>query len=182
MIQTRNWTSYKDNEGGTFGLRYKYTLKQWEEQAMEWRFGCGFDLEDLSVLDDEENQYLAFLRTMTDNQLINYISDMWNIDIKETTWLEVGVHCLYHILYDDFIPVCIKEIRLDENNSPIVIVINEDDSTDNGEEYTCYDISKLIIATDKKCPKCGDILYTSDIPNYDYLCIPCDENFYECEV
>lgn len=34
----------------------------------------------------------------------------------------------------------------------------------------------------KECPKCGCILYTSDLPQYDYICPECDENFYKCEV
>ena len=38
------------------------------------------------------------------------------------------------------------------------------------------------ITTNKKCPKCRRILYLSDLPQYDYVCTNCDENFYECEV
>lgn len=29
----------------------------------------------------------------------------------------------------------------------------------------------------KKCPKCGKQLYLSDLPQYDYVCPWCDENF-----
>ena len=36
--------------------------------------------------------------------------------------------------------------------------------------------------TDKVCPICGSKLYLSDLPQYDYVCAECDENFYECEV
>ena len=36
--------------------------------------------------------------------------------------------------------------------------------------------------TDKKCPKCGKILYLSDLSEYDYLCTDCRENYFECEV
>ena len=32
------------------------------------------------------------------------------------------------------------------------------------------------------CPKCGDRLFLSDCPQYDYVCFNCDENFYKCEV
>jgi TusA-related sulfurtransferase len=39
-----------------------------------------------------------------------------------------------------------------------------------------------VIVTDKRCPKCGRTLYLSDLPQYDYVCTYCDENFYECEV
>ena len=36
--------------------------------------------------------------------------------------------------------------------------------------------------TDKECPHCGCFLFKSDLPQYDYVCAECDENFYECEV
>ena len=36
--------------------------------------------------------------------------------------------------------------------------------------------------THKECPHCGDDLYLSDLPQYDYVCVQCDENFYESEV
>lgn len=38
------------------------------------------------------------------------------------------------------------------------------------------------LKTDKKCPRCGKILYLSDLPEYDYLCTDCRENYFECEV
>ena len=36
--------------------------------------------------------------------------------------------------------------------------------------------------TNVKCHKCGSYLYLSDLPQYDYVCYECDENFFECEV
>ena len=36
--------------------------------------------------------------------------------------------------------------------------------------------------TDKKCPHCGKQLIESDLKDYEYLCINCDENFYKIEV
>lgn len=38
------------------------------------------------------------------------------------------------------------------------------------------------ITTDKHCPKCGELLLKSDLPQYNYVCPLCDENFYDCEV
>lgn len=35
---------------------------------------------------------------------------------------------------------------------------------------------------DKKCPHCGEELIISDLKDYKYLCLKCDENFYEIEV
>ena len=38
------------------------------------------------------------------------------------------------------------------------------------------------IKTKKICPRCAKRLFTSDIPEYSYLCTNCDENFYKFEV
>lgn len=38
------------------------------------------------------------------------------------------------------------------------------------------------ITTNKRCPKCGELLLKSDLPQYNYVCPLCDENFYGCEV
>lgn len=38
------------------------------------------------------------------------------------------------------------------------------------------------ITTNKHCPKCGELLLKSDLPQYEYVCSLCDENFYDCEV
>ena len=35
--------------------------------------------------------------------------------------------------------------------------------------------------TNKKCFRCGTNLLKSDLKGYKYLCIECDENFYEFE-
>lgn len=36
--------------------------------------------------------------------------------------------------------------------------------------------------TGRECPHCGCFVFKSDLPQYDYVCVECDENFYECEV
>ena len=36
--------------------------------------------------------------------------------------------------------------------------------------------------TDKDCPRCGCSLYLSDLPQYEYVCPECDENFFNIEV
>ena len=45
-------------------------------------------------------------------------------------------------------------------------------------------LEKFISAcwTNKKCPRCEEWLFCSDVEGYDYVCVKCDENFYECEV
>lgn len=32
------------------------------------------------------------------------------------------------------------------------------------------------------CPHCKGTLYYSDLPQYEYVCPNCDENFFECEI
>lgn len=55
----------------------------------------------------------------------------------------------------------------------------------------CVDVEEVISMLDDVimacttgaiCPKCGGNLFLSDLPQYDYVCFNCDENFYECEV
>ncbi len=36
--------------------------------------------------------------------------------------------------------------------------------------------------TDKECPHCGGSLYLSDLPQYEYVCPECEENFFNIEV
>lgn len=38
------------------------------------------------------------------------------------------------------------------------------------------------LLTNKLCPHCKAFLYLSDLPDYNYVCPFCYENFYECEV
>lgn len=35
--------------------------------------------------------------------------------------------------------------------------------------------------TNRKCFRCCTRLVISDLPQYDYLCLQCDENFFYCE-
>ena len=36
--------------------------------------------------------------------------------------------------------------------------------------------------TSAVCPKCGKLLYTSDVEGYGFVCKECDENFYTMEL
>lgn len=60
--------------------------------------------------------------------------------------------------------------------------------------YKCYDEENEVkakelkkelykkYATHKHCPRCGSQLLVSDLKQYKYLCLNCDENFYGIEV
>jgi acetyl-CoA carboxylase beta subunit len=41
---------------------------------------------------------------------------------------------------------------------------------------------KPYIEQKELCPRCGNNLYDTDIREYDFVCLECDENFYKCEV
>ena len=60
-------------------------------------------------------------------------------------------------------------------------LVNFDDENDDALLIHIHNIVKEL-RTDKKCPHCDASLYCSDLPQYDYVCIECEENFYECEV
>lgn len=68
-------------------------------------------------------------------------------------------------------------------------IVNEFEGTE--EETENYRRQKEIMEktnnieeceTEEKCPRCGSPLYLSDLPQYDFVCLNCDENFVYCEV
>ena len=67
------------------------------------------------------------------------------------------------------------------NRISVADLVAFDDGTDECFDYVMHEIRKDI-ETDKECPRCGSKLYCSDLPEYDYVCVECEENFYECEV
>ena len=72
-----------------------------------------------------------------------------------------------------------KEILVD--NIGVPTLVNFDDENDDELVIIVHNIVKELL-TDKRCPHCDAPLYLSDLPQYDYVCIECEENFYECEV
>lgn len=53
-------------------------------------------------------------------------------------------------------------------------------SSEVGVCHECYEK----FATDKHCPRCGNTIFVEIEPDidYPYLCLDCDENFYDFEV
>ena len=56
-----------------------------------------------------------------------------------------------------------------------------EDKEEQAYNYFC-DVLMPDFGTTKYCPYCERMLLITDLPQYDYVCLSCDENFYECEV
>ena len=164
----RNWSSIQDYEGGTFGYRAFYTRKDWIEQCMEWS-------QDRC---DDEEEYKEWLESMDDGELMLYIQEHWSIEIRETTWLKVGNQCYWKDVAGETSGIyTIAEIRYDASDlndildNDTIILLTSDYSE---VEVTLNEIYGL---TDEVCHKCGSPWYVSDLCQYDYVCLECDENF-----
>jgi len=63
----------EDYQGGEFGMYRAYTAEEWGEQAYEW-----------ADSDDWENPDECLLENFkTEEELINFISEIWEIEIVE---------------------------------------------------------------------------------------------------
>lgn len=72
-----------------------------------------------------------------------------------------------------------KAITLFVNNlRPGVSCVYEKDNRDSAiqDVKKLFDVRNALL-TNERCPKCGKRLYLSDLPQYDYVCPWCDENF-----
>jgi ribosomal protein S27AE len=68
------------------------------------------------------------------------------------------------------------------NSISVTDLVNFDECSDDDTFHILVHNIVKVIKTDKKCPHCNKTLYLSDLPEYEYVCIECDENFYEIEV
>jgi hypothetical protein len=164
----RNWSAIEDYQGGCFGQRSFYTRQEWIEQCFEWTFG---GMPSVEEMDEDERDYYDYLCKGTDESLMHYIEDMWEIRIRETTWLKEGNECLWHTGFAGH-KVKIIDIPMDDvlqDNTGIRIEHN------GVQEEVIMD--ELYGLTSKTCPKCGHPLYVSDLCSYPYVCLECDENF-----
>lgn len=158
-ITIRDWTCVKDNDGLEFGLRYKYTRKQWIEQAVEW------------LPNRDEEELYKELHSMDDDELMSYIAETFSLEIIETTHIYVG-----NLVQWGTTPMQIKEIFVANHKVDDIVVANM-----NGDEFHA-ELKDLFGYTNVRCPKCSELLYVSDVVGYPYVCLNCDENFYECEI
>lgn len=83
-----------------------------------------------------------------------------------------------------------KEYRdtvLDAFSVPFIYQLHKAIRDNNTDELA--DLDEVIcnvltwLQTDKYCPKChNEKLYCSDLPDYNYVCLECEENYYDSEV
>lgn len=176
----RNWSAITDYQNTNFGQRSFYTRQQWIEQCFEWQFVCG--MPDLEDMDEQEREYYDYLCKGSDESLMAYIEDMWEIQIRETTWLKVGNQCYWKDPADETSGIyTIEEIRYDPNDYDDSLSVDTIILISNGGSEAEVTIGEIYGITDKNCPKCGHPLYVSDLCCYPYVCLECDENFYRIE-
>lgn len=122
-----------------------------------------------------------------------YVAD----DHVEYVWFK-ETSCINALSENADIVVERKEVQVPEeqkesdNYKKFKSILAETISVEAMEEYWLGNPDELLrqniddvyrkISTNKNCPKCGATLCFSDLPQYDYVCTICDENFYECEV
>lgn len=61
-------------------------------------------------------------------------------------------------------------------------IIEVEDRLEMLRDNEVIDLCSDLAITSKKCPKCYGPLHESDVEGYDYVCLECDENFFECEL
>lgn len=162
----RNWSSVCCYDGTGWGLRSFLTRQEWIDQCIEWSQDKVYD----EVEGDGEEDYIDGLNAMNDGDLMLYIQETWGIEIIETTWLKVGNECVWHRHEGDVI-VKILEIPDEELTGWSAISIDF-----NGRQYS-LPLHNLYGLTGETCHKCGHPLYVSDLCQYMYVCLECDENF-----
>ena len=70
MIEERYYVAI-DHQRGDFGMGRYYTLKEWREQAIDWA--------DM----DENDDLIAVLETIKDEKLLDFISEIWDIEFAK---------------------------------------------------------------------------------------------------
>lgn len=92
-----------DRQGGSFGMNRVLTAYGWLEQAVDWRDSDGWEDEDRK---DFIKYYTEAIQNGEEWRLIEYISDIWELDIEEyTDTLDSVINWLseHETAYQDFI-------------------------------------------------------------------------------
>ena len=79
MRTEKRYAVINDLQGGDFGMYRLYTIEQWREQAIEWADS------------DEHYGVVEELKTLKKEDIIDYISEFWElqfaeININRWTW------------------------------------------------------------------------------------------------
>lgn len=171
----RNWSAIQDYQNTNFGQRSFYTRQDWIEQCFMW---CDGGMPKVEDMDEEQKDYWEWLNKIDDEELMHYIQENWEIEIRETTWLKVGNLCYWKDPAGETSGIyTIEEIRYDPTDlddslsSDTIILIG------NGYSEAEVTLNEIYGLTDETCPKCGHPLYVSDLCSYPYVCLECDENF-----
>ena len=69
----KKYICVRDFQGGSFGMYRTYTAKEWGEQAYEWADSDNWENPDECLLESFK----------TEQDLIDFIADMWEIQIEE---------------------------------------------------------------------------------------------------
>ena len=170
----RNWSAYTGYEGVEGETSAFWTREQWLAKAIEWS-----DLDAEGNTEEDKQDIINTLNEMDDEELMGYIQENWDIEIRETTWLKVGNECYWVDPEGKTSGVnTILEIRVgkwDALDYDTILLITDGWGENEVFLGECYGL------TDKVCPKCGSPLYVSDLCSYPYVCLDCDENFYRVE-
>ena len=84
----------RDLQGGSFGMGRDYTADEWREQAYEWtESDGGFETEE------DSNEYKENLAKMNDEELIDYIQDLWELEMEECDRYEIQEVWITHEYY-----------------------------------------------------------------------------------
>lgn len=82
----------EDRQGGEFGMGRHYTVEQWIEQAIDWHDGDEF-FENKEAEEKFRQELLKGAKEKGDWYVLNYISDMWDIEFEEIKKVVVCEHC-----------------------------------------------------------------------------------------
>jgi hypothetical protein len=171
----RNWSAIQDYQNTNFGQRSFYTRQQWIEQCFDW---CDGGLTEVEDMDEEQRDYWDWLNEIDDEELMHYIQENWEIEIRETTWLKVGNQCYWKDPAGETSGIyTIEEIRYDPNDYDDSLSVDTIILISNGYGEAEVTLNEIYGLTSKTCPKCGSPLYVSDLCLYECVCLECDENF-----
>lgn len=76
-----------DRQGGSFGMGRLYTAYEWLEQAVDWSVANGMESEDLFEF---TYRWLHEINNGNEQELIDYIADVWELDFEEGN-IEEGI-------------------------------------------------------------------------------------------